>query len=228
MRVLLEERGGAGERAPGHRIEPGTRGTGRRAGRRSSHGKRPVGALVVQEGQADLLQVVGALGPASGLRADCTAGRSNAIEHGDDRDHNQQLDQGKSAFSASKNPVVIRRRKTQSDSRKSGPDRRRDRARKARLIDRRPAENLFGLPTVRRWLASLSPGTPGKCRERNQTRVRLGTGSPSRGRAYPAERTSRPLPSEKAAGAGLGHPRGTGRTHRTRVKPVTTRRGNRR
>ena len=54
-----------------------------------------VGRVVIVNGQADLLEVVGALCARAASRADCTAGSKSADEHCDDGDHHQQLDQRK-------------------------------------------------------------------------------------------------------------------------------------
>src|SRR5262249_39316962 len=60
-------------------------------------GEVVVGAVVVLQGQADLLEVVGRGGPVGGL-ADLLHGRQEqGDEHADDGDDHQQLDQGKPA-----------------------------------------------------------------------------------------------------------------------------------
>ena len=57
-------------------------------------GREPaVGAVVVVEGQADLLQVVLAAQPGGGLADLLHGGQEQADEHRDDGDHHQQLDQ---------------------------------------------------------------------------------------------------------------------------------------
>ena len=53
-----------------------------------------VGALEVEDAQADLLEVVDALGAAGGLAGRLHRRQQQADQHGDDRDHHQQLDQG--------------------------------------------------------------------------------------------------------------------------------------
>ena len=55
--------------------------------------ERAVGTLVVVDGQADLPQVVHALGAGGGLAHLLDGGQEQADEDGDDGDHHQQLDQ---------------------------------------------------------------------------------------------------------------------------------------
>ena len=62
-------------------------------------GKAAVGALVVVQSQADLLQVVGALGAAGGLAGRLHGGKQQRDQDGDDGDHHQQLDQGETPTS---------------------------------------------------------------------------------------------------------------------------------
>jgi hypothetical protein len=50
---------------------------------------------VVVQGQADLLEIVGAAQACSGLAHFLHGRQEQADEHGDDGDHHQQLDQGK-------------------------------------------------------------------------------------------------------------------------------------
>ena len=49
--------------------------------------------MVVVQGQADLLQVVDALGAAGGLARRLHGGQEQADQDGDDGDHHQQFDQ---------------------------------------------------------------------------------------------------------------------------------------
>ena len=56
-------------------------------------GSAPGGVVVVVDGQADLLQVVRALGPGGGLPDLLDGGQEQADQDGDDGDHHQQLDQ---------------------------------------------------------------------------------------------------------------------------------------
>ena len=55
--------------------------------------ERAVGVVVVVQGQADLLEVVDALGAAGGLAGRLHGRQQQADQDGDDRDHHQQLDQ---------------------------------------------------------------------------------------------------------------------------------------
>ena len=66
-----------------------------RSARDQDRGRREgaVGALVVHEGQADLLQVVGALGAPGGLARGLDGGQQQGDQDGDDGDDDQQLDQ---------------------------------------------------------------------------------------------------------------------------------------
>ncbi len=50
-------------------------------------------ALVVGDGQAELLEVVGALGAAGGLAGALHGRQQQGDQHGDDRDDDQKLDQ---------------------------------------------------------------------------------------------------------------------------------------
>ena len=80
--VLLEKRQGQRDPAQPVVVEQVTPTTVRRV-RRARHGpqgKNLVGTFVVGEGQAELFQVVGALGTPGRLRADCTAGNNSAIK----------------------------------------------------------------------------------------------------------------------------------------------------
>src|SRR5262249_58416931 len=52
-----------------------------------------LGVVVVAEGQAELLEVVGALHPRGGVADLLDGGEEQADEDGDDRYHHQQLDQ---------------------------------------------------------------------------------------------------------------------------------------
>jgi hypothetical protein len=52
----------------------------------------PLGLLVIQRGQADLLQVVGALGPAGGLPRGLHRRQQQRDQDADDGDDHQQLD----------------------------------------------------------------------------------------------------------------------------------------
>jgi len=55
------------------------------------------GRLVIMKRQADLLEVVDALGPSGGLAGGLDGGQEQCDEHGDDGDDDQKLDQGKTA-----------------------------------------------------------------------------------------------------------------------------------
>ena len=57
----------------------------------------PMRVVIMVGGQAELLEVVGALDPAAASRTFCTAGSKQADQDGDDRDHDQQLDQREAA-----------------------------------------------------------------------------------------------------------------------------------
>ena len=65
-------------------------------GRPFAPGERAEGALVVVQGQADLLQVVRALGAAGRLAGRLHGGQQQGDQDGDDGDHDQQLDQRES------------------------------------------------------------------------------------------------------------------------------------
>jgi hypothetical protein len=56
---------------------------------RAAHREDVVGAVIVVQGQADLLQVVGALGPPSGLAGGLDGGQEQADQDRDDRDHDE-------------------------------------------------------------------------------------------------------------------------------------------
>ena len=60
-------------------------------------GKAVVGRLVVGDGQPELLEVVGALGPAGRLARGLHGGQEQGDQHRDDRDDDQELDQRETA-----------------------------------------------------------------------------------------------------------------------------------
>ena len=106
--VLLEVR--QSQRDPAHPVvaELVTPAAVRRAGhaRHGPQGTHPVGALVVGEGQAELLQVVGALNPAGGLARRLHGGQQQRDQHGDDGDDHQQLDQRETSRTPSNDALV--------------------------------------------------------------------------------------------------------------------------
>ena len=82
-RLLLGESEQGGER--------GVRRRGNLAGREDG-----MGAFVIHDGQADLLEVVDALGAAGGLAGRLHGGEQQGDENSDDRDDDQELDQSES------------------------------------------------------------------------------------------------------------------------------------
>ena len=62
-----------------------------------AHREDAVGRLVIGHGQAQLLQVVGALGAAGGLAGRLDRRQEQGDQDRDDGDHHQQLDQGEAA-----------------------------------------------------------------------------------------------------------------------------------
>src|SRR5207249_3772407 len=61
----------------------------------SSRGKNAVRALVIVQGQADLVKVVGALGPSGGLPHFLHRRQQQGNQHADDGDDHQQFYQSK-------------------------------------------------------------------------------------------------------------------------------------
>ena len=64
-----------------------------------------VGALVIGQRQAELLEVVRALGTPRGLARRLDRGKEQGDQHGDDRDHHQEFDQGEAS---TLHPVISR------------------------------------------------------------------------------------------------------------------------
>ena len=60
----------------------------------AAHGEDVVDRVVVVQGQADLLEVVDALGPPGGLAGRLHGGQEQGDQDGDDGDDDQQFDQG--------------------------------------------------------------------------------------------------------------------------------------
>ena len=89
----------------GHLHDAGRHPTSRRAGRRpvfqgESRREHPVGVMVIVQGDAQLLQIVSALGAASRFPGRLHSGQQQRDQDGDDRNHDQQLDQSKSRTSS--------------------------------------------------------------------------------------------------------------------------------
>jgi hypothetical protein len=53
----------------------------------------PEGREIILDGQADLLEIIGALGAAGRLAGGLHGGQQEGDQDADDRDHDQQLDQ---------------------------------------------------------------------------------------------------------------------------------------
>ena len=85
-----------------HRLVGAPRGQVLGEGR---HRIATVGALVIGQPQAELLEVVGALGTPRGLARRLHGREQQGDQHGDDRDHHQKLDQGEASSS---HPVISR------------------------------------------------------------------------------------------------------------------------
>ena len=64
--------------------------------------KRAEGVVVVLQGQAELLEVVGALGAAGGFARGLNGGKEEGDQEGDDRDRDEELDEGESRPLASR------------------------------------------------------------------------------------------------------------------------------
>jgi len=92
-RSLLDEGQDAAADAPGAVV------VGKRGARRVDHARRqpPLGALIDQRGQGELPQVRRAAHPPGRLAGPLHGRQEQADQGGDDRDHDQELDQGKPA-----------------------------------------------------------------------------------------------------------------------------------
>ena len=86
----------------------------------ASHGKDTIGCVVIVHGQADLLQIVDALGPPSGFACRLNGREQQRNQDRDDGDDYQKLDQGKTASSGlphERVPYERRNRKVPTESR---------------------------------------------------------------------------------------------------------------
>jgi hypothetical protein len=70
----------------------------------STHREGAIDIMVIVQGEADLLEVVDALGASGGLAGRLDGGQQQRDQHGDDRNHDQELDQGECTSSHGLNP----------------------------------------------------------------------------------------------------------------------------